>query len=184
MKKFLLITMAIAVTLTGEINIASKFGVGSKVANILNKYGKPDRITVNYFAYNNQPLSGKNTTKVYYHHNGKVFMAAYFIDTSSDGNSCIDEYLNINNLLIKKYGKMGKYIEWKNDLFRNDKSKYGTALLAGFLKIQYDKSIGNITIIHKLYASEYRAYHVLMYIDSKAQKDYLEWKARKNKDDL
>ena len=167
-----------------EQAIRTKFNIGRTIQDVYNKFGYPNVINTGYFMYKNKKFAGFSASMVFYHHKGKVFMTAYMLDSDSNGNACIANYMKIQSMLESKYGEFIKNVVWENTLFKSDTNKYGLALLAGHLKIQHDKSIGDITIINKMYGSNYRSYHFIMYVDSKAQKIAIQDKENKNKEDI
>ena len=161
--------------------VKSKFRLGYSKRQVWQTEGKPNYKAPLYYSYSNRSISGMAASKTYYFYKNKVFMVLFTIQTSSNGNSCLNNFLKINDRLIKKYGTFEKAINWKNDYLKNDSKQYGKAILYGYLTIQYDKAIGNgISIIHKIGAEKYVAQHYLFYVDTVLQAKYL--KAKKDKE--
>ncbi|MDO9554981.1 MAG: hypothetical protein Q7J40_00155 [Atribacterota bacterium] len=66
----------------------------------------------------------------------KFYRSTYLFDeTHTNKNLYINDYERLKEILTKKYGKPTiDKIEWRNDLFKNDKQDWGTAISIGHLE--------------------------------------------------
>ena len=66
----------------------------------------------------------------------KFYRSAYLFDeTHTNKNLYISDYERLKEVLIKKYGNPTiDRIEWRNDLFKNNKQDWGTAISIGHLE--------------------------------------------------
>jgi hypothetical protein len=89
--------------------------------------------------YKNVEIIGRNFFCYYEFIQDKLYSSSYSIGTilgevHTNKNDYIDDYENFKELLTKKYGKPKKdVVTWKNDLFKNNKQEWGTAISIGHL---------------------------------------------------
>ncbi|MBA7580090.1 hypothetical protein ES708_21977 [subsurface metagenome] len=80
-------------------------------------------------------VDGKECIYVYYFLEDKLYRTGYgFMEKHTNKNLHIDDYEDLKEILTKKYGKpVLDKVTWKNDLFKNDKQNWGTAISIGHL---------------------------------------------------
>ncbi|MBA7588846.1 hypothetical protein ES708_30916 [subsurface metagenome] len=89
--------------------------------------------------YKNVEIIGRNFFCSYGFIQDKLYESNYNIGTTlgeihSNKNDYIDDYESVKEILTKKYGKPKRdVVTWKNDLFKNKKQDWGTAISIGHL---------------------------------------------------
>ncbi|MDO5978120.1 hypothetical protein [Flavivirga spongiicola] len=82
----------------------------------------------------------------------------------SNENVYIDDFEKIKNLLTKKYGSPTvDELKWNNDIFKNDKSRYGLAVSSGHLEYISIWSLPDTNIILNLATDNSKITHSLIY---------------------
>lgn len=81
-------------------------------------------------------VDGKECIYVYYFLEDKLYRAAYgFMEKHTNKNLHIDDYEDLKEILTKKYGKpVFDKVTWRNDLFKNSRQDWGTAISMGHLE--------------------------------------------------
>jgi len=84
----------------------------------------------------------------------------------------MDDYKNLKDILMEKYDKpIVDKIEWKNDLYKEDKSEWGFAISVGDLVYDTRWEANDTEICLRLSGDNYKIYLVLRY-DSKELKEW------------
>lgn len=89
--------------------------------------------------YKEMEIIGRSFFCHYSFMQNKLYESSYSIGTTlgevhSNKNDYIDDYENLKELFTKKYGKPKREeVIWKNDLFKNKKQDWGTAISIGHL---------------------------------------------------
>lgn len=80
-------------------------------------------------------IAGLECRIVYYFAEDRLFQACYsVIQEHSNRNDYLDDYTNLKELLTKKYGEpQVDETRWKNTLFQDHMSEWGTAVSMGHL---------------------------------------------------
>jgi len=80
-------------------------------------------------------ISGKDFRCFYSFLEDKLYKSGYsFTGKHTNKNHYITDYKNLKESLTKKYGKpKTDIVLWENDLFKNNKEKWGTAISIGHL---------------------------------------------------
>lgn len=88
----------------------------------------------NMLAYRTN-IIGKNVFIIYYFVHNKLFQARYaLLDSHTNKNDFITDYNDFKKILTRKYGipDQDRTI-WRNDLYKNDPSNWGMAVIVGNL---------------------------------------------------
>jgi len=124
---------------------------------------------------------------IYYNFISGVLHRGEYIFTEKHSNKSlyISDYREVRKLLTSKYGEPQlDDILWANPLFKDDSSKWGTAVSIGHLMYHAQWETGTTLIDLYLSGDNYKISHVLFYV-SKAHKRAAEEAKRKRKlDDL
>jgi len=119
-------------------------------------------------------IDGENFMCVYNFLEDKLYNTGYGpTKEHTNKNLYIDDYEELKEILTKKYGKpksdLGTF--WKNDLFKDDKSKWGMAISVGHLVygVQWETPTTKITL--KLSGDNYKIMLIIAY-DSKELKEW------------
>ena len=96
---------------------------------------EPDYKKDNLLIYNVK-INGENCYCFYDFLENILYNAAYeFLEEHTNKNDYINDYEDLKNILIEKYDKLIiDKIEWKDDLYKDDKSEWGMAISVGDLK--------------------------------------------------
>lgn len=100
---------------------------------------KPSNEDDTIIIYENVEIIGRNFFCSYHFMQNKLYSSHYSIGTilgevHTNKNDYIDDYESLKKLITKKYGKPEKdAVIWKNDLFKNNKQDWGTAISIGHL---------------------------------------------------
>lgn len=95
------------------------------------------------------------------------------IENHTNDNDYISDYESINEALKSLYGEPdGEFIDWKNDLYKNDPQQYGFAVSAGHLVYgaRWTANDGSI-VIHMLSGDNFEISHDLDYISGDFAED-------------
>ena len=106
----------------------------------------------------------------------KVYRSTYiFIGEFTNKNDYIYEYERWKEVLIKKYGQpTSDKWEWKDDLLKNDKQEWGTAVYAGHLEYSAQWETPTTKIAIMLTGINYEIYLGIFYVS----KELYEWANR------
>jgi hypothetical protein len=110
---------------------------------------------------------GLDVSVIYTFQNDKLTRASYnFTDKHSDKTLFIDDFKTVQAKLIEKYGKPKneKDAFWKNRLYKNDPSQYGTAISIGHLTYQSFWSFPEYTIYLGLNGDNHKISFNLVYL--------------------
>lgn len=124
-------------------------------------------------------ISGLEASVIYEFDNNKLYMASYFFDVEhTNKNDFIDDFYQINEILKEKY----KYshapdVLWKNDLYSDDKNRFGFAVSIGHLELQSINFTKTTAILHKLSGDNFEISHFIVYKD-------LNFKEKKEENDF
>lgn len=114
-------------------------------------------------------INNLNSDIIYLFTDGKLISAGYVIHEShSNKNLYIGDYDGINDLFTKKYGKpSANIIDWKNDLYKNNKKDYGMAVSMGHLDFKTAWISNGTFITHRLQGDNFKISHTIHYYDEK-----------------
>jgi|AntAceMinimDraft_17_1070374.scaffolds.fasta_scaffold26500_2 hypothetical protein len=86
--------------------------------------------------YSGIKIDGKDFICVYFFLEDKLYRSAYgLLGEHSNDNLYIDDYENLKEALTKKYGKPRfDKVTWRNDLFKDSRQDWGTAISMGHLE--------------------------------------------------
>lgn len=112
-------------------------------------------------------INNKDCALVYEFQNNKLLFATYFFQIDHTNlNDYIDDYTELHNLLKAKYQEpIENKIIWKNNLFRNSPSDYGTAISVGHLMCFSGWTTETTEIGLNLLGDNYQIQLILMYMD-------------------
>lgn len=118
----------------------------------------------NMYAYEAE-LSGHPAHMMVWFIDGKLARARYlFLDKHSDNGAFLNDYDEIDKLLTEKYGKPSySGMNWSNDLFKDDPSKYGLALAAGHMQESSNWRGPTTRITHLAGGDNFSVYHGIEY---------------------
>lgn len=102
-------------------------------------------------------ISKDNFACFYYFLEDKLYQAAYVFDGKhTNKNDYIDDFKKFKEILIKKYGKpKTDKVIWKNDLFKDEKQNWGTAISVGHLVYTASWKTTTTEIILLLFGDNY-----------------------------
>lgn len=103
-------------------------------------------------------LSGYKTYLFYlFNSDGKLASASYSLaEKFSSENSYLSAYLALLSKLKEKYGEGEPDIIWSDDLYRDDKQKWGLAIAAEHLKIRHTWETEDMTIMAEISGKNYK----------------------------
>lgn len=124
---------------------------------------------------------GKDVFVVYFFIDNQLTRARYILaETHSNRNDFITDYEDFKKILIKKYGVPAKDESfWKNDLYKDDYSDWGTAISIGHL-IYFSTWSTNVTEISDMLMGENYDISCIVEYSSKNLKE-IEKKAQEKK---
>lgn len=98
---------------------------------------------------------GKDVLLIYFFIDNQLTRARYvLVESHSNKNDFINDYDDFKKILIKKYGSPDQNEPlWRNDLYKNDRSDWGTAISLGHL-IYFTKWKTNHTEINNVLSGE------------------------------
>lgn len=101
-----------------------------------------------------------------FQNNNTLESAGYIFNIHSDMNDYIQEYKDIKELLIKKYGqpKVSK-LDWKNDLFKYEPLSWNLAVSIGDLQLTSIWETENTQISLSLFGDNFKVTLGIMYKD-------------------
>lgn len=116
-------------------------------------------------------LGGLNVNFLYNFVDDRLVNATYLFNMKhSNPNDFIDDYDKIKSLLTKKYGPpIIDNIDWRDDLYRQEPSKWGLAVSAGHLAYKAVWELDNTTIATTLRGDNYKIEHGIYYGDRDAR---------------
>ena len=121
--------------------------------------------------------SGKDFPCNYYFSADKLYSSAYGLGgRHTNNNLYIDDYEELKEILTKEYGKpKTDKVIWKRDVFKDDKSYWGTAVVGGDLSCSAQWKTPTTEINLKLFGEDWRIILIVSY----ESKELKEW-AREN----
>lgn len=128
----------------------------------------PDLNNVYGLGYAEQSLAGYNSNLYYYFKEGKLYQAVYvIIEQHTNESKYIDDYEQLKELLIKKYGEpTNDIVYWYDDLYKdNPRSDWGMAIITGDLIYVSKWEVDNTTILLKLAGDNFEVDFTLNYVN-------------------
>lgn len=116
----------------------------------------------------NTTINYKECVLIYtFFNNGVLDSGGYMFDIEhTNKNDYIEDYKNIQRLLIQKYQQPQiDKINWKRDLFKSDLEKWGLAVSIGDLNFRSQWIIENTTITLTLRGDNFKTSLMLLYED-------------------
>jgi hypothetical protein len=139
---------------------------GDSPENVVALEGKPSDKTPDgsLFVYRTT-LSGHDAIAFFRFVEGKLVSGGYsFTDQHSNDNMFIDDYDAIADALKTKYGAPSSHgTNWEADLFKNDRSHWGTAVASGQMNMLEMWSLGDTDIMHALDGDNFKVKHLIRY---------------------
>ncbi|MBE3128663.1 MAG: hypothetical protein IMZ60_03175 [Actinobacteria bacterium] len=125
--------------------------------------------------------SGKDFPCNYYFSADKLYSSAYGLGgRHTNNNLYIDDYEELKEILTKEYGKpKTDKVIWKRDVFKDDKSYWGTAVVGGDLSCSAQWETPTTEINLKLFGEDWRIILIVSY----ESKELTEW-ARENNEKI
>jgi len=125
--------------------------------------------------------SGKDFPCNYYFSADKLYSSAYGLGgRHTNNNLYIDDYEELREILTKEYGKpKTDKVIWKRDVFKDDKSYWGTAVVGGDLSCSAQWETPTTEINLKLFGEDWRIILIVSY----ESKELTEW-ARENNEKI
>jgi hypothetical protein len=132
-----------------------------------------DNVQLSYSEVTISGKSGKDFSCNYYFLEDKLYCSVYgFSGKHTNKNLYIDDYEELKETLTKKHGKAKiDKVMWKKDLFKDDKSYWGTAISGGDLSYLARWETPNTEIELKLFGENWRIKLNLFY-ESKELKEW------------
>jgi hypothetical protein len=139
--------MLLAFTSYGQVR-NTKWGM-SKQQVLLSESIKPSINNKDGLTYDVRLAGLENYLFYFFNSEGKLSAAAYSLSEKyAIENSYLSDYLSLLSKLKEKYGDGSPEIDWSNDLYKDDKQKWGLAIAAEHLKIlhRWETEDTNITM--------------------------------------
>lgn len=116
-------------------------------------------------------VGGYKAMIIYNFDDGKLDFAAYhYEEKHTNENRFLREYFFVNESLNEKYERNNKPVSiWENDLYKNDKDKWGFAVSIGHLVLETIYTTPTTIISHKLDGDNYEIDHYVLYTDANRQ---------------
>jgi len=123
-------------------------------------------------------VAGLDMVVVYEFLDGRLVNAGYSsLESHMNKNEFIDEYEKLKELLIKKYGEpKTDDVIWRNDLYKDDRSGWGTAISVGHLIYRATWETERTDVVTALTGDNFKVQHLIGY-RSNADKEAVEEKA-------
>ena len=91
-----------------------------------------------------------------------------FNESHTDYNAFITDFHSISELLQKKYGAPAASGQgWGNELFKEDRGSWGTAVAYGHLKYRAEYEVPGMTITHVLNGDNFEISHAVRYASTR-----------------
>jgi hypothetical protein len=121
---------------------------GMTADEVIKSEGKDPQERSEKIAVYSTKISGKDFLLIYQFIENKLAIAGYMLDEKhTNKTDYLADYNEIKELLIKKYGEPAEdQQEWKNDLYKNNTAKWGTAISVGHLSYTSIWETPNTTI--------------------------------------
>lgn len=129
-------------------------------------------------------VSGKEAAAVYNFLPTGLSMAGYvFQDSYTNENQYIEDFNDINSTLTRIYGVPDfDDVNWSNDLYKDDPSRYGFAVSLGHVVYQAQWTTDATVIRHTLHGNNYEIDHGVVYNSIDLQDD-VEQQENESEDD-
>lgn len=110
-------------------------------------------------------IGGLKANVFYQFYNDKLASAAYiFTEQHSQDNGYISDFKMVDDLLTEKYGEPeSEKVNWEDDLYRDDPSRYGFAVSIGHLSYFTTWIDGDVEISNMLAGDNYTVNHAISY---------------------
>jgi hypothetical protein len=117
-------------------------------------------------------VSGLDVFVLYIFYENQLARSMYsFINEHTNRNDFITDFNKINDLLVEKYKEPeNDEINWKNDLYKDDKEDWGTALAIGHLRFYTSWNLEEVQIEHVLGGDNREINHIIAYEHKKLAK--------------
>lgn len=147
------------------------FSWGTLRADIIKKEGEPKVEVKNNLLYTGS-VAKKEVIILYDIKDNKLVSGGYsFTGKHVNKNLYIDDFEDVKNELIKKYGKPSEDdIDWSNDLYKNDPSDWGKAISYGYLEYNTIWDSENTRIILCLTGDNYEIKLMIAYLSKEHAK--------------
>lgn len=134
----------------------------------------------NFLGYKTEVI-GKNMLLGYYFVDNQLVRARYILaESHTNKNDFIQDYNDFKEILTKKYGKPNEDTSlWRNSLYKDDYSGWGTAISLGHLVYYSSWETQDTEIINMLSGENYRITCTIEYISKNLKK--IEQKAKEEK---
>ena len=170
MKHYIILFASVFFTLSsyGQVR-KTKWGM-NKQQVISSEDIKPSMNNETGLAYDVQLAGLKNYLFYFFNPDGKLSAAAYNLSEKyASDNSYLSAYLDLLGKLKEKYGEGVPDIQWSNDLYRDDKQKWGLAISAEHLTIMNRWETEDTNIVAEISGKNYEITVAIRY-SSKAIK--------------
>ena len=113
----------------------------------------------------NSKVAGLDCSIDYEFYHDSLWSAGYFFnETHTNQNDYIDDYNNIKEILLEKYGEpLAEEITWRNDLYKDDPQQQGFAISLGHLIYTSSWLFGDTFIYTFLGGENYKIQHGVSY---------------------
>lgn len=170
MKHYIILFISLFCITTGHGQVRkTKWGM-NKQQVIYSEDIKPAMNDKNGLGYEIK-LSGFNTHLFYFFNpDGKLSAAVYNLaENFASENSYLTAYYDLLSKLKEKYGD-GEYdIEWSDDLYKDDKKKWGFAISAEHLKISHRWETDDTKIISEISGKNFEISVAIRYLSKEIQ---------------
>jgi len=138
---------------------------------VITSEGKePSRVGSDGDYYDGLEIMGFPVTLGYTYNGDKVSSGVYFFDQQhTNKTDYVDDYKNIKEALVSKYGQPAEDNEiWKDDLYKDSPGDYGMAVSAGHLAYYTKWNTATTEIIALLSGDNFNISLFIRYKDNKA----------------
>lgn len=118
-------------------------------------------------------ISGIDVYIYYTFNDGRLVQGAYANrESHMNNNEYIDEYKQLKKLLEKKYGEPGDDdVVWRNELYKDDPSGWGTAVSIGHLIYRAEWNTDRSEIITALRGDNFNVTHGVIYSEKATEEE-------------
>jgi hypothetical protein len=159
------IVFATAATVSAQEFDFRKTKWGMSPDEVVASEGKEPQERSDNLAVYSTKISGKDFLLIYQFIEKKLAIAGYMLDEKhTNKTDYISDYNEIKELLVKKYGEPTEdQQEWKNDLYKNNTAKWGTAISVGHLSYKSIWETPNTIINLGLHGDNYEIHCAVLY---------------------
>ena len=129
-------------------------------------------------------VGGLNVQAYYFFIDNKFFKAAYFFENHTDENQCLLDYMNIQEILSKKYDEGQFDFDWSDDRYQGDEDYYGYAISMGHLSMTTTYENAKTYIEHNIKGKKHEIQHSIVYFSNKHYHLLEEFLNKKNGSDF